>query len=165
MHALHTSSTRCGVKMKMHDLLLVDHAATSRSSADPSSPCPKLQSTRYTFGQQTPNSRSSNPTCRALNTSPRPFKPYSYTPARSSPTIATLSHQAQLWPNSSLITFVPTSFRTPQPLRTKPSNGSVIFYSTEMTTLTTKLVLTMVFLLPMACVPHVNSLCHATNSL
>ena len=28
-----------------------------------------------------------------------------------------------------------------------------------------ELVLTMVFLLPMACVPHVNSLCHTTNSL
>jgi hypothetical protein len=26
---------------------------------------------------------------------------------------------------------VPTSFRTAQPLRTKPSNGSAIFYSTK----------------------------------
>jgi hypothetical protein len=70
MHALHTSSTWCGVKMKMHDSLLADHAVTSHSSADASSPCPKLQSTQYTFGQQTPNSRSSDPTHRAFNTSP-----------------------------------------------------------------------------------------------
>ena len=103
----------------MHDLLLADHAATSHSSADASYPCPKLQSTQYTYGQQTPNSRSSNPTCGAFNISPRPFKPSSYTPARSSLMIATLSHQVQPRPNSSLLTSMPTSFLTPQPLRAK----------------------------------------------
>ena len=95
---------------------------------------------------------------------PRPFKPFSYTPARSSLMIATLSHQVQPQPNSSLITSVPTSFLTSQPLRTKLPNGSAISYSTKMTTLTTTLVLIMVFFLPMACVPHVNSLCHTMNS-
>ena len=43
----------------------------------------------------------------------------SYTPARSSLIIATLSHQVQPWPNSSLLTSMPTSFLTPQPLRAK----------------------------------------------
>ena len=138
----------------MHHLLWADHAATSHSSADASSPCPKLQSTQYTSGKQTPDSQSSTPTCGAFNISPRPFKPSSYTPARSSLTIASQFYQAQLWPNSSLITSVPTFFLTPQPLRTKLPNGSAISYSTKMTNLMTKLVLIMVFLLPIPCAPR-----------